>query len=131
MEFGGQRQRGSGRSRRDQVTVPHLIGMRLGEAQWLGVEMSLVVLRADGSPAGDENDWVVDQTPSSGRSVARSTVVTVFTRNSPPGEGGVREPRRPLPGPGGVQQEAPIPSPTPPLPETGDLPPDPLAPQAL
>lgn len=87
--------------------VPELVGLTVREARNLGHKAGFVVTAADvdGPPLGEltwPGIWVVTaQAPSPGTRLRRwENVVIEFEKLSGDGEGGVREPRRPLPDPG-------------------------------
>jgi hypothetical protein len=89
--------------RRSNVRVPNVLGMSWDDARVALVKVSLIGLGPDpdGQPM-EATIWpdakVVDQSPESGARVSAGSTVTLWvTRGG--GSSGVREPRRPLPGP--------------------------------
>jgi hypothetical protein len=89
--------------RRSNVRVPNVLGMSWDDARVALVKVGLVGLGPDpdGQPV-EATIWpdakVVDQSPESGAKVPGGSTVTLWvTRGG--GSAGVREPRRPLPGP--------------------------------
>ncbi|MHB2022047.1 MAG: PASTA domain-containing protein [Mycobacteriales bacterium] len=96
--------RASARRRRQAiVTVPDVVGLSLGEARTVLSGLGLVATGPDpdgpplttyGSPGG----VVTDQIPESGAKVAIGSAVRLWTGRGG-GSSGVREPRRPGPGP--------------------------------
>ena len=89
--------------RRSKVRVPNVLGMSWDDARVALVKVSLIAVGPDpdGAPM-DATTWpdarVVDQSPESGARVPAGTPVTLWVMRGG-GSAGVREPRRPLPGP--------------------------------
>ena len=89
--------------RRSNVRVPNVLGMSWDDARVALVKVSLVGIGPDpdGAPV-EATIWpdarVVDQSPESGAKVPAGTSVTLWVMRGG-GSAGVREPRRPLPGP--------------------------------
>jgi hypothetical protein len=89
--------------RRSNVRVPNVLGMSWDDARVALVKVSLIGLGPDpdGQPM-EATIWpdarVVDQSPESGARVSAGSTVTLWVGRGG-GSGGVREPRRPLPGP--------------------------------
>jgi len=89
--------------RRSNVRVPNVLGMSWEEAHQALHARGLfgVGPNPDGAPM-DVTNWsdakVVDQSPESGAKVPTGTSVTLWVMRGG-GSAGVREPRRPLPGP--------------------------------
>lgn len=89
--------------RRSNVRVPNVLGMSWDDARVALVKVSLIGLgpEPDGPPM-EATSWpdarVVDQSPESGAKVQAGSTVTLWVRRGG-GSAGVREPRRPLPGP--------------------------------
>jgi hypothetical protein len=89
--------------RRSNVRVPNVLGMSWDDARVALVKVSLVGLGPDpDGPPMEATIWpdakVVDQSPESGARVPAGTAVTLWVERGG-GSAGVREPRRPLPGP--------------------------------
>ncbi len=89
--------------RRSNVRVPGVLGMSWDDARVALMKVSLVAVGPDpDGPPIDVISWpdarVVDQTPESGAKVPAGTPVTLWVMRGG-GSAGVREPRRPLPGP--------------------------------
>ncbi len=89
--------------RRSNVRVPNVLGMSWDDARVALMKVSLMAVGPDpDGPPIDVISWpdarVVDQTPESGAKVAAGTAVTLWVMRGG-GSAGVREPRRPLPGP--------------------------------
>ena len=100
--------------RRGSVTVPNVVGLSCddGFAKLRDAGLTAVGLDPDGVavPTPDQLDKVVgDQSPESGARVPAGSTVTLWLR---PGGGlaGVREPRRPKPGPRQAREMRPEPS---------------------
>ncbi|MCA2216653.1 PASTA domain-containing protein [Jidongwangia harbinensis] len=85
-------------ARLDTVVVPDLLGLTAPEAAGLGERAGLRVLGPDGDAASpaELQGPVVRQRPEPGVVTRRGSVVVVRTAG-PGGDGGVREPRRPVP----------------------------------
>jgi hypothetical protein len=89
--------------RRSNVRVPNVLGMTWDDARVALMKVSLMAVGPDpdAAPMGTV-DWpdakVVDQSPESGAKVPAGTPVTLWVMRGG-GSAGVREPRRPLPGP--------------------------------
>jgi hypothetical protein len=85
--------------RRSNITVPNVIGLSWEDARIKLAECGLVGVGPD--PTFDPLEWshsvVTDQTPESGATVLPGAAVTLWLDRG--GGGGVREPRRPKPGP--------------------------------
>lgn len=95
------------RRRRSIVTVPDVVGLSLDDARSVLVQRGLVVVGPDpdGPPltaAGWPGGVVTDQTPESGAKVPEGSPVTLWLGRGG-GSAGVREPRRPAPGPKGLR----------------------------
>jgi hypothetical protein len=89
--------------RRSNVRVPNVLGMSWDDARVALVKVSLVGVGPDlDGPPMETTIWadtkVVDQSPESGAKVPAGSTVTLWVRRGG-GSAGVREPRRPLPGP--------------------------------
>jgi len=92
--------------RRSKVTVPNVVGLRLDAARLQLVSGGLVPVGSDpdASPEaafGWPTGVVTDQSPEAGARVPAGTLVMLWLGHGG-GSGGVREPRRPLPGPKGL-----------------------------
>ncbi len=85
--------------RRSSVAVPNVVGMPTPEARKTLLDLGLVASSADpdGEPLGTSG-VVTDQAPEAGARVAAGATVTLWVQRGG-GYGGVREPRRPKPGP--------------------------------
>lgn len=89
--------------RRSNVRVPNVLGMSWDDARVALMKVSLMAVGPDpDGPPVEVISWpdarVVDQTPESGAKVPSGTPVTLWVMRGG-GTAGVREPRRPLPGP--------------------------------
>ena len=89
--------------RRSHVRVPNVLGKSFDDARVALLKVGLVAVGPDpDAPPMQTIDWpdakVVDQTPESGARVPAGTSVTLWVMRGG-GSAGVREPRRPLPGP--------------------------------
>ena len=89
--------------RRSNVRVPNLRGKTWDDARVALLMVGLVAVRPNpDAPPTDAASWpdakVVDQSPESGAKVPAGTSVTLWVMRGG-GSAGVREPRRPLPGP--------------------------------
>jgi hypothetical protein len=103
--------------RAERVTVPDVVGLTV-DAGRHEAEVRGVVLAAadpDGPPLGAMT-WpgeflITAQSPPPGTSVFRwDSVVVTFRALAGGSAAGVREPRRPLPDPGGLRAARPLPS---------------------
>jgi len=89
--------------RRSKVRVPGVLGMSWDDARVAVMKVGLMPVGPDpdGAPM-EAASWpdarVVDQTPESGARVPAGSTVTLWVMRGG-GSAGVREPRRPLPGP--------------------------------
>lgn len=89
--------------RRSNVRVPNVLGMTWDDARVALRKVSLFATGPDpDTPPMETTTWpdakVVDQSPESGAKVPAGTSVTLWVMRGG-GSAGVREPRRPLPGP--------------------------------
>ena len=89
--------------RRSNVRVPNVLGMTWDDARVALIKVSLMAVAPDAdAPPTETISWpdarVVDQSPESGAKVPAGTPVTLWVMRGG-GSAGVREPRRPLPGP--------------------------------
>jgi PASTA domain len=89
--------------RRSNVRVPNVIGMTWDDSRAALMKVGLVALGPDpDGPPLEATNWpdakVVFQSPESGAKVPTGSTVTLWVRRGG-GSAGVREPRRPLPGP--------------------------------
>jgi hypothetical protein len=89
--------------RRSNVRVPNVLGKSFDDARVALVKVGLVAVGPDpDAPPMEVISWpdakVVDQSPESGAKVPAGTSVTLWVMRGG-GSAGVREPRRPLPGP--------------------------------
>ena len=89
--------------RRSNVRVPNVLGMSWDDARVALMKVRLFATGPDpDGPPMDVISWpdatVVDQSPESGAKVPAGTAVRLWV-NRGGGSAGVREPRRPLPGP--------------------------------
>ncbi|HEY3925626.1 MAG TPA: PASTA domain-containing protein [Acidothermaceae bacterium] len=89
--------------RRSNVRVPNVLGTTWDDARVALMKVGLVALGPDpDGPPLEATNWpdakVVFQSPESGAKVPAGSTVTLWVRRGG-GSGGVREPRRPLPGP--------------------------------
>jgi hypothetical protein len=89
--------------RRSNVRVPNVLGMSWDDARVALMKVRLMAVGPDPDAAPtDVIGWpdarVVDQSPESGAKVPAGTPVTLWVMRGG-GSAGVREPRRPLPGP--------------------------------
>ncbi len=82
----------------DNVVVPDLLGLTAPEAARLGERAGLRVVGPDGDAESlvELPGAVVRQRPEPGVVTRRGSAVVVQT-SGPGGDGGVREPRRPVP----------------------------------
>lgn len=90
------------RRRQSNVTVPDVVGFSLEEARALLIEKKLVAVGPDpDGPPLEASGWpsglVTDQSPEAGAKVPAGSPVTLWLGRG--GSAGVREPRRPSPGP--------------------------------
>lgn len=88
--------------RRSSVRVPDVVGLSCEQAREILLERHLVPIASDPRDAPPAaGDWqsavVTDQSPESGAKVPAGTRVTLWLGRG--GSAGVREPRRPSPGP--------------------------------
>ena len=88
--------RRQGSINRPQVAVPDVVGLQWDDALVILRGVQLKALHADG-PAG-AGGLVTAQQPDAGLVVPRGSSITLWVRRGP-GSAGVREPRRPKPGP--------------------------------
>ena len=89
--------------RRSNVRVPNVLGMSWDDARVALLKVRLVAVGPDpDGPPMEAAIWpdakVVDQSPESGARVPAGSTVTLWVMRGG-GGAGVREPRRPLPGP--------------------------------
>jgi hypothetical protein len=88
--------------RRSNVRVPNVLGKSFDDARLALLKVGLVAVGPDPDGLPMAMEWpdakVVDQSPESGAKVPASTSVTLWVMRGG-GSAGVREPRRPLPGP--------------------------------
>ena len=102
------------RPKTPEVRVPKLVGLMAMDAREAATAQG-VLLAAPDRPDFHRTvvDYVVRQYPPPGVEVPRGAVVTVwfdFTEGEGGGGAGVREPRLPAPGGGGLQRELDPPS---------------------
>jgi transposase-like protein len=95
------------RRRRSNVTVPDVVGLSFDDARSILTGHGLVAVGPDpdGPPltaAGWPGGVVTDQSPESGARVPEGSHVTLWLGHGG-GSAGVREPRRPVPGPKGLR----------------------------
>lgn len=88
--------RRQGSINRPHVAVPDVVGLQWDEAVVVLREVQLIASHADG-PAG-AGGVVTAQQPDAESMVPRGSSITLWVRRGP-GSAGVREPRRPRPGP--------------------------------
>jgi hypothetical protein len=89
--------------RRSNVRVPNVLAMSWDDARVALMKVSLIAVGPDrDAPPMETISWpdakVVDQSPESGAKVPAGTAVTLWVMRGG-GSAGLREPRRPLPGP--------------------------------
>jgi hypothetical protein len=94
--------------RRSNVRVPNVLGMSWDDARVALMKASLMAVGPDAdAPPMETISWpdarVVDQSPESGAKVPAGTAVKLWVMRGG-GSAGVREPRRPLPGPQGARE---------------------------
>lgn len=96
--------------RRSSVVVPNVVGKPTPEARRALYDLGLVASSADpdGEPLG-MSGVITDQAPESGAKVPAGATVTLWVQRGG-GYGGVREPRRPKPGPRSAREALQEPS---------------------
>ncbi|GHE78802.1 hypothetical protein GCM10018782_60250 [Streptomyces griseoaurantiacus] len=91
-----------------EVRVPRLVGLMAVDARESAAARGVLLSAPDRPDFAMTTvvDYVVRQYPPPGTEVPRGAVVTVwFEFGEGEGGGGVREPRRPVPPPGGIRRE--------------------------
>jgi hypothetical protein len=94
--------------RRSSVTVPNVVGLTHGEAQDVLLNLGLLAVGPDPDAPPVFGGTVTDQSPEAGAKVPRGTAVTLWVERG--GGSGVREPRRPKPGPKHFVERVPEPT---------------------